>query len=539
MAVFSPWQPSRAGPTRTARSTRTLWPGVPLIAIMTALGIAGGPASGDAPSPTAVEERFDAAAAPYRASDEDLGSFALPGRAAPPVRAGRPGLLVNRYFEHASRPAGGAAAAHLRGPILELLAEDPAELDALAWRILTDTALRHPDLDFALKAAQAAHLATAGQDVDVLETLARALFLTGRREEAIATHRRAIRLASDQPRTRLVLEEILADYLDPPEDPGPDDEEIIRRIQTAAAALIDQGRAVPVIDLLDAAAAAPSRVELAIPSERSLTGPELYATVRPSVVVMAALEPDEDTGELEITLASGFVIHASGIVATNFHVVDAPSAPVLVAMTADGGVHPVVEILAASPFADVAICRIDGPADLPPLPCVADAPPGTRLFALSHPDGAFFTLTEGILSRYFVHREDGQSTTMFTTTADFAVGSSGGPLVDERGNVVGMVSSTLAIYATEGDTGGRRGRAPAAVPGEVREPIEGVGRDARGATGGHAAGSSGGVAESRDRADSQDGADIQDSGPLQDSADFQMGLNMCVPAAEILRLTRE
>ena len=61
------------------------------------------------------------------------------------------------------------------------------------------------------------------------------------------------------------------------------------------------------------------------------------------------------------------------------------------------------------------------------------------------------------------------------------MGSSGGPLVDDRGNVVGMVSSTLAIYAEDELPADA---APEAVP----------------------------------------------------AADFQMGLNMCVPAADILRL---
>ena len=80
---------------------------------------------------------------------------------------------------------------------------------------------------------------------------------------------------------------------------------------------------------------------------------------------------------------------------------------------------------------------------------------------------------------------------MFTTTADFAVGSSGGPLVDDRGNVVGMVASTLAVYARDEEV--RRGQ-PADEPDD-------------------------------------DAADASATG-----GDFQMGLNMCVPAAYILRL---
>ena len=158
-----------------------------------------------------------------------------------------------------------------------------------------------------------------------------------------------------------------------------------------------------------------------------------------------------------------------------------------------------------SPAADIAICRIEGAADLPALPLVADARPGQRLHALSHPDGAFWSLTEGILSRYSSYREDGRTTRMFTTTADFAVGSSGGPLVDDCGNVVGMVSSTLAVYAQEGTLPRRR-------PPATRE-----------------------TAPDTDDAAATDTADTE--GELLPAGDFQMGLNMCVPAADILRLT--
>jgi S1-C subfamily serine protease len=36
---------------------------------------------------------------------------------------------------------------------------------------------------------------------------------------------------------------------------------------------------------------------------------------------------------------------------------------------------------------------------------------------------------------------------MLTTTAEFAVGSSGGPLFDDCGNVIGMVASTSSVYS--------------------------------------------------------------------------------------------
>ncbi len=390
--------------------------------------------------------------------------------------------LVDDYFTKLAEPDGAEVAAAIGERILTDHAHDALALDSLAWGILTDDALPHRDLPLALRAARKANEITAGDDVQVLETCARALVMTGSRAEGIAMHRRAIDRCDDDPSTRLVLREILAEYEQPPADPGPTDDERLRRLEDGARELVASGRAVPLDDLLSRATIDPCRVRLADPSNRPLSSEELFERVRKSVVVMAALEPAAEENRHDLSLATGFVIDPAGIVVTNYHVVDLPGAPVLAVETGDGIIHPVTEILAVSPFADIAICRLGGVDRLPALPLVAGAKPGQRLHALSHPDGALYSFTEGILSRYFVHRADGQAKTMFTTTVDFAVGSSGGPLVDDRGNVVGMVSSTLAVYATDDLPHGER-RDEEAPPG-----------------------------------------------------DFQMGLNMCVPAADILRL---
>jgi S1-C subfamily serine protease len=392
---------------------------------------------------------------------------------------------VDDYFAELAGPDGGRGAAAIGEIILRDHADDALTLDSLAWGILTDDALPDRDLPLALRAARRAHDLTAGEDVEVLETYGRALVMNGDRDEGIAMHRRAIDRCGDDPSTRLVLLEILAEYERPRPDPGPTDDERLRRLEDRARRLAAAGRAVPVDELLARAGVEPCRVDLAAPSDRTLSGEELFERVRRSVVIMAGLEPRGGDGGHDLSLATGFVIDPAGIVVTNYHVVDLPGAPVLAAETADGAIHPVTEVLAVSPFADVAICRLGGVGRLPALPLVAGARPGQRLHALSHPDGALYSFTEGILSRYFVHRADGQAKEMFTTTVDFAVGSSGGPLVDERGNVVGMVSSTLAVYAPDEVPHGER-RDEAVPPG-----------------------------------------------------DFQMGLNMCVPAADILRLVGE
>ena len=130
---------------------------------------------------------------------------------------------------------------------------------------------------------------------------------------------------------------------------------------------------------------------------------------------------------------------------------------------------------------------------------------------LSHPDNAFYSLTEGILSRYFVSRADGKATTMLSTTADFAVGSSGGPLFDDCGNVIGMVASTSSIYS-------------GADKDSSADENSGADED-----------SSANEDSSADK-DSGDGA-ASDSGTSSDKpGDLQMVLKMCVPSSDILKL---
>ncbi|MCY3023826.1 MAG: serine protease [Planctomycetota bacterium] len=142
------------------------------------------------------------------------------------------------------------------------------------------------------------------------------------------------------------------------------------------------------------------------------------------------------------------MIGPGGVCVTNYHVVNAPKWETLVAMTSDGRVLPVKKVLAASQPDDVAIIQVDAD-NLVPLALAPDAPVGSRVRVLHHPDGRFYTLTEGMVARYFTTHKGGGHTTMMAITADYARGSSGGPVFDDRGAVVGMVASTTSIYYEE------------------------------------------------------------------------------------------
>ena len=55
-------------------------------------------------------------------------------------------------------------------------------------------------------------------------------------------------------------------------------------------------------------------------------------------------------------------------------------------------------------------------------------------------------LPAGIISRYQKTKRANKIVPMMTITADFAQGSSGAPILDDRGRVVGLVTSTSSVY---------------------------------------------------------------------------------------------
>ena len=67
----------------------------------------------------------------------------------------------------------------------------------LAWRILTDESIEKRDLKLAETLARRANEATKGNDAGILDTLARALFMQGKKEEAIEIQSKAVKLGED------------------------------------------------------------------------------------------------------------------------------------------------------------------------------------------------------------------------------------------------------------------------------------------------------------------------------------------------------
>ena len=235
-------------------------------------------------------------------------------------------------------------------------------------------------------------------------------------------------------------------------DSPADDRELFRKLEQQTNALAEKG---------DVAVGRAERLEqckrirtaavrlTARPAAGSpLDGAEIYRRGAQAAVLIGSAYKCDKCAKWHNTLASGFAVTADGVIATNHHVAATANAEAIGVMTADGRFFPVLEVLAANKAQDVALLRTDA-KDLAFLPLRDDAPAGTPIHCYSHPASTFGCVSEGLITRYFKMNEaDRKGAVFMQTTADYARGSSGGPILDAFGNAVGMVASTSPVFTS-------------------------------------------------------------------------------------------
>ncbi len=187
---------------------------------------------------------------------------------------------------------------------------------------------------------------------------------------------------------------------------------------------------------------------LSAPPKEALEPPDVFERRRAGVLVFGGLYKCGKCTQWHVTLASGFVLEESGAAVTNYHVVNKTDGETLVAMTWDGRVFPVREVLAADKPDDVAIVRLGLPAGtrLEAVPLAENPRVGEPITVLSHPDQHLYMFTSGIVARYFSVLNEGRVVTRMAITADYARGSSGAPVFDARGAIAGIASQTDSVY---------------------------------------------------------------------------------------------
>jgi serine protease Do len=153
-------------------------------------------------------------------------------------------------------------------------------------------------------------------------------------------------------------------------------------------------------------------------------------------------------GMVQIGGGSGFIVDSAGIILTNKHVISDLSAEYTV-VTTDGKKYKAV-VAARDPIDDVAILKIDSPGKKLPIAKLGDSANldlGEEVLASGNTLGLFQnTVSKGIisgLSRSIAAKPDPRQPTqelrgLVQTDAAINPGNSGGPLVNMKGEVIGI-----------------------------------------------------------------------------------------------------
>jgi serine protease Do len=132
---------------------------------------------------------------------------------------------------------------------------------------------------------------------------------------------------------------------------------------------------------------------------------------------------------------AGIVWNASGLILTNNHVVGRRS-PVVILQ--DNREYE-SRLLARDPDVDLALLSIDVTGLTPLVPAARPPRVGEMVFAFGHPWGQRNTVTRGIVSALVHgHNRRGEMLPVVRSDVPLAPGNSGGPLVNAKGEVVGI-----------------------------------------------------------------------------------------------------
>lgn len=237
-----------------------------------------------------------------------------------------------------------------------------------------------------------------------------------------------------------------------------------------AAGVSDQGTATdlgPVQTLADASAALVSIAKAVTPAVVSVTsqGAPRARTLTPEDFFRPFRRqpgPEDTPFDVPLGRGSGFIVTEDGYILTNNHVVSA--AERIVVELPDGRRFPKAEIVGRDPTTDVAVIKINQ-KNLPTIPLGSSesAAVGEFVMAIGNPGAEFgealpFTVTAGIISAKgrnlgIIRRATDESNyvieDLIQTDAVINPGNSGGPLVNYRGEVIGIntaIASTTGFY---------------------------------------------------------------------------------------------
>jgi tetratricopeptide (TPR) repeat protein len=220
------------------------------------------------------------------------------------------------------------------------------------------------------------------------------------------------------PNTRTAIREFQKDYGIPAD--GEPTEELYNRLKITIAGMAEPGS---------------RRKGKETPKGGDLSIPKLVQHVIPAIVTVIGYGPDGRP----VQMGSGFFVERS-LVVTNFHVIDGTR--LIKVKTYDGAFHRAT-VSYGDHSRDLALIKvIDQYASRRQL-SISKHPPeiGERIIAIGNPMGLEQTVSDGIISAV---RKVNRDLDLIQITAPISPGSSGGPVLNLRGEVIGVSTLFLA-----------------------------------------------------------------------------------------------
>ena len=166
--------------------------------------------------------------------------------------------------------------------------------------------------------------------------------------------------------------------------------------------------------------------------DKKLSAEEIFDLIAPCTVEINA---DGDTFS---STGTGSFIDENGTIITNYHVIE--SCHTINVTTQDGNVHKVEKVLGFDKERDLAIIKIDSQSGNFIKLKTDKLKTGEKIYTLGSSLGLTGTFSEGIIS---ASTREIEGLEFIQITAPISSGNSGGPLVDEYGNVIGITTGAF------------------------------------------------------------------------------------------------
>lgn len=198
----------------------------------------------------------------------------------------------------------------------------------------------------------------------------------------------------------------------------------------------------PRVDRADVAAIVEERLDAAVRDLQAQppAGVEVYNQIVPPLVLIQV------PGGADGGLGTGVVVNAEGAILTALHVVERAAS---IEVTFSDGTRSSASIGSSDPEHDIAVLAVEQlPSVVVPATLGGGARVGDEAFAVGHPLGLAGSLTAGVISglgRSFTAPDGRDLHGLIQFDAAVNPGSSGGPLLNRAGQVIGIVTASAGV----------------------------------------------------------------------------------------------